>query len=143
VVILSARQAVSMPVQQDVELKDEHQQFSKQAIQRLAECTRLERQFSQYDLYRSSSSSKTYGIDVRGRVWTLKRDPGKGCSLQTQHRLNRPEYELDYLGKRIWSTFYYEDKQLCLYTRESNQKTIRRCYQPTGIISKLAPYFLN
>jgi hypothetical protein len=132
-----------MPVQQEVDLKDEHQQASKEAVQRLANCARLENQFRQYDLYRSASSSKTYGVDLRGHVWTLKRDPGKGCTLETQHRLNRPEYEIDYLGTRIWKTFYYEDKQLCLYTRESDQKTVRRCYQPMGVISKLAPYFLN
>jgi len=132
-----------MPVHQDVELRDEHQQTSKQAVQRLTECAKLERQFRQYDLYSSASSSKIYGVDVRGRVWTLRRDPSKGCTLQTQHRLNRAEYEIDYLGKRKWSTFYYEDKQLCLYVREPDQKTIKRCYLPTGIINKLAPYFLN
>jgi hypothetical protein len=143
VVILTTRQAVSIPTQQDVELKDEHQQASQQAVQRLEECARLERQFSQYDLYRSASSSKIYGVDVRGRVWTLKRDPSKGCALRTQHRLSKAEYEIDYLGNRIWSTFYYENKQLCLYTREADTKTTKRCYQPTGIISKLAPYFLN
>jgi hypothetical protein len=143
VVILTTRQAVSIPTKQDVELRDEHEQANQQAVQRLTECARLERQFSQYDLYRSASSSKIYGIDVRGRVWTLKRDPSKGCALRTQHRLNKAEYEIDYLGNRIWSTFHYENKQLCLYTREAESKTTKRCYQPTGIVSKLAPYFLN
>jgi hypothetical protein len=141
--MLCALQAHGMPPQQDVDLKEEHQEASKQAIQRLAECAQIERQFSQYDIYKSESSSKIFGVDVRGRVWTIKRDPNKGCSLRTQYRLNRPDYELDYLGRRIWSTFYYEKPQLCLYTREHNEKTRKRCYQPTGTISKLAPYFLN
>jgi len=136
-------QAYSAPNTQEINLKEDHQQAKQLAVQRLAECAQLERKFSEFDLFRWASSSKTYGVDVRGRVWTLKRDVAKGCSLRTDHRLNRPDYELDYLGKRIWSTFYYEDKQLCLYTRSSNEKPARRCYQPVGIISKLAPYFLN
>ena len=136
-------QAYSAPNAQEINLKEDHQQAKQAAVQRLTECARLERQFNEFDLYRSASSSKTYGVDVRGRVWTLKRDATKGCSLRTDHRLNRADYELDYLGKRTWSTFYYEDKQLCLYTRSSNEKPVRRCYQPVGIISKLTPYFLN
>ena len=136
-------QAYSAPNAQEINPRKEHQQAKQSAAQRLAECAKLERQFNTFDLFRSASSSKTYGVDVRGRVWTLKRDATKGCGLRTDYRLNRAEYELDYLGKRIWSTFYYEDKQLCLYTRSSNEKPARRCYQPVGIISKLAPYFLN
>ena len=136
-------QAYSAPNTQEINLKEDHQQAKQATVQRLTECAQLERQFNEFDLYRSASSSKTYGVDVRGRVWTLKRDAAQGCSLRTDHRLNRADYELDYLGKRIWSTFYYEDKQLCLYTRSSNEKPARRCYQPVGIISKLAPYFLN
>jgi hypothetical protein len=136
-------QAYSAPKAQEINLKEDHQQVKQAAVQRLTECAQLERQFNEFDLYRSASSSKTYGVDVRGRVWTLKRDAAQGCSLRTHHRLNRSDYELDYLGKRIWSTFYYEDKQLCLYTRSSNEKPARRCYQPVGIISRFAPYFLN
>jgi len=141
--VSSQPHAYSAPNTQEINLKEDHQQARQAAVQRLTECAQLERQFNEFDLYRSASSSKTYGVDVRGRVWTLKRDATKGCSLRTDHRLNRADYELDYLGKRTWSTFYYEDKQLCLYTRSSNEKPARRCYQPVGIISKLAPYFLN
>lgn len=143
VVVLSGLHAHGLPAQQEVDLQGDHQEASKQAVQRMAECARIERQFNQYDLYRSASSSKTYGVDVRGRVWTINRNPTKGCSLQTKHRLNRPEYEIDYSGRRLWSTFYYENKQLCLYSREHDQKIFRKCYQPVGIINRLAPYFLN
>jgi hypothetical protein len=141
--MLCTLQSHGMPLQQEVDLRDLHQKASKQIIQRLAECAQIERQFTRYDIYRSESSSKIYGVDVRGRVWTIKRDPSKGCSLQTRYRLNRPDYELDYLGRRTWTTFYYEKPLLCLYMRENDEKIRKRCYQPTGTISKLAPYFLN
>ena len=141
--ILSALPSYSEPLLQEVDLKGDHQQMNKLLIERVAECTKLERQFNQYDLYRSATGSKTYGVDLYGRVWTMKREQGKACSLQTQYRLNKPDYELDYLGKRIWSAFHYEDPQLCLYTRQPNQKTSRTCFQRVGIVSKLAPYFTH
>jgi len=141
--ILSALPAHSEPLRQEVDLKDNHQQMGKLLRERIAECTKHERQFNQYDLYRSATGSKTYGVDINGHVWTMKRKPGGACSLQTQYRLNRPDYELDYLGKRIWSTFHYEDPQLCLYTRQPHQKTRRTCFQKVGIVSKLAPYFTH
>lgn len=141
--ILSALPAHSEPLLQEVDLKDDHQQMGKLLRERIAECTKLERQFNQYDLYRSATGSKTYGVDINGRIWTIKREPGKACRLQTQYRLNRADYELDYLGKRIWSTFHYEDPQLCLYTRQPDQKTRRTCFQKVGIVSKLAPYFTH
>lgn len=143
VVILSVWPALGEPLPWEVDLKRDHQEKSKQVTEQLAECSRLEREFNQYDLYRSANSSKIYGVDIIGRVWTIKRQAGKGCSLQAQYRLNRPDYEIDYLGKRTWSTFYYEGGQLCLYTRQPNSKTNKRCFQPVGLVSKLAPYFLN
>ncbi|WP_143592933.1 hypothetical protein [Synechococcus sp. 8F6] len=142
-VILIVWPALGKALPQEVDLKRDHQETSKQLMERSAECSRLEREFNQYDLYRSANSSKMYGVDIIGRVWTMMRQAGRGCSLQTQYRLNRPDYEIDYLGKRIWSTFHYEDKQLCLYTRQPRSKTSKRCFQPVGLVSKLAPYFLN
>lgn len=141
--ILCALPAHSEPLLQEVDLRHDHQQMGKLLVERLSECTKLEREFNQYDLYRSATGSKTYGVDINGRVWTLKREPGKACSLQTRYRLNKSDYELDFLGKRIWSTFHYENPQLCLYTRQPHQQTRRKCFQKVGIVSKLAPYFLH
>jgi hypothetical protein len=148
-VIFSAVPVLGLRAEQIVDLKDEYQQQAgnqearKKAIQRLEQCTSIEKQFSEYDLYRSATSSKTYGVDLRGRIWTIKRDPVKGCGLQTQNRLNMPEYTVDFQGRRTWGTFYYEDSKLCLYSREPKRKVAKRCYEPVGVVNKLAPYFLN
>jgi hypothetical protein len=149
-VIFVVLPALDLRAEQVLDLKDEYQQQAgkqearkKKASQRLEQCASIEKQFSEYDLYRSATSSKTYGVDLRGRIWTIKRDPVKGCGLQTQNRLNRPEYTLDLQGRRIWNAFYYEDSKLCLYARELNRKVVKRCYEPVGVVSKLAPYFLN
>jgi hypothetical protein len=123
--------------------RGDYKKSQQRAADRLYKCALAEKQFNEYDIFRSPTTSKVYGIDVRGRIWTLQRDSAKGCSLQSKYRLNKPDYEIDYLGRRTWITFHYEDKQLCLYTREPSQKPTRRCYQPVGLISKLAPYFLN
>jgi hypothetical protein len=148
-VVFSAVPALGLRAEQAMDLKDEYQQQTvnqearKKDIQRLEQCTSIEKQFSEYDLYRSATSSKTYGVDLRGRIWTIKRDPVKGCGLQTQSRLNTPEYTLDLRGRRTWGTFYYEDNKLCLYSRDPKRKVSKRCYEPVGVVNKLAPYFLN
>lgn len=134
---------LSLRADQIVDLKDEYRQDGKQLIQRLEQCTSIQKKFSEYDLYRSVSSSKIYGVDLRGRIWTIKRDPVKGCGLQANGRLNTPEYTFDLQDRRIWSTFYYEDSKLCLYSREPKRKVAKRCYEPAGIVNKFAPYFLN
>ena len=123
--------------------KSDYQSFKKEAAQRLVDCANLEAKFNRLDLYQSAISSKVYGVDVRGRIWNLSKNPATGCSLQTHYRLNAPDYELDYLGRRTWRVFYYEEKQLCAYSKEEDEKLARRCYRPAGIVSRFAPYLVH
>jgi len=119
------------------------QQRSASAQRRAAQCLAAEQRFREFDLYRSSDGSRILGLDLKGHVWVLSSRNGT-CELQSMHQLNKPDYSLNWAGQRTWTTYHYEDNDLCRYQREPGAQKVRRtCFQPLGIVNRFAPYFLN
>jgi hypothetical protein len=119
------------------------QQRNESAQRKAAECLAAEQRFREFDLYKSSDGSQILGLDLRGNVWKITSRNGF-CALRTSHQLNKPDYSFDWAGQRTWTTYHYEDKDLCRYQRDPATEKVRRaCYQPIGIVNRFAPYFLN
>lgn len=112
--------------------------------ERMAQCLQLATNFSRLDRFQSPTSRRVYGVDLRGRVWLQVQGLDGSCTLQRIARLERLDYLIEPDGTRLWQIFYYENKQLCLYSRLGQSGNTRRiCYDPVDGVSRLAPYFLH
>ena len=107
-------------------------------------CLKSKRELEALDLFAGSSGSRVIGLDVFGRVWFLKNTGQGSCELTSAFRLERPDYELNEYGDRVWRLYHYEGVQVCLYSRLASESSVKRsCYDPLGIVSKYAPYMVH
>ena len=117
---------------------------AKLRAERMAQCQNAIAEFMGYDRYKSPLGWRVYGVDLRGRVWLMAQGADGSCALTKYARLERPDYSIEPDGIRQWRTFYYENKQLCLYTRAGQSGSVRKvCHTLIGDVPKFAPYFLH
>lgn len=108
----------------------------------VAECIDLTKTFNTYDLFRVANSNRLLGLDLHGRIWSLQKTTNDGCVLTASFRLDKADYENDYLGRRIWLLYTYEDSKLCRYRKHPDRANVSRdCYNGVGVVNKYAPYW--
>ena len=94
----------------------------------------------------SNNGTRVLGVDIRGRILEVKRFDSGVCKIETFARLKEPFQDKDITGLVEEVVYYYEPVLLCAYrqpvdARYADQRRVRRvCYQPLGVVNKLAPY---
>jgi hypothetical protein len=89
-----------------------------------------------------SNSSRLIGVDLRGRIWEVKKNPGGICGIENIARIGVDAYQKNATGETEKIVYYYEPDSICAYIQSTNElRRVRRlCYQPIGIVNKYAPY---
>ena len=112
-------------------------------IKKIQACDAINSKFSRMDLDKYSYGSRTIGIDIRGRIWEIKKNSRGICTIENTARLGvSTTVRLNGYGDDDNGVYQYEASTVCVYfqsVRES-YRIKKICYEPLGLVNKFAPY---
>jgi hypothetical protein len=106
-------------------------------------CEKVAYEFNsqQFDRF-TADGSRFIGVDLRGRIWEVKKKRDGVCVIENIARIGIAVHQKSATGETEKVAFYYEPDSICAYIQSINEsRRVRRlCYQPIGIVNKYAPY---
>ena len=128
---------------EDSTLKEQFFVQEAAPLKKVQACDRVVSDFNnqQFDRF-ASNGSRLIGVDLHGRIWEVKKNPGGVCGIENIARIGVDAHQENAIGEIEKVVFYYEPDSICAYIQSTNElRRVRRlCYQPIGIVNKYAPY---
>ena len=112
-------------------------------INKIQACDAINSKFSRMDLDKYSYGSRTIGIDIRGRIWEIKKNSRGICTIENTARLGvLTTVRLNGYGDDDNGVYQYEASTVCVYFRSAREsyRIKKICYEPLGLVNKFAPY---
>jgi len=106
-------------------------------------CDAIYSNFSRMELDKYSYGSRTIGIDIRGRIWEIKKNSRGICTIENTARLGvSTTVRLNSYGDDDKGVYQYEANTVCVYFQSAREslRIKKICYEPLGLVNKFAPY---
>ena len=124
-------------------LKDLYLLQEAKPLKKNQACDATSSKFSRMDLDRYSYGSRTIGIDIRGRIWEIKKNSRGICSIVNATKLGAStSVRLNGYGDDDKGIYLYEARTVCVYFQSEREsyRIKKICYEPLGLVNKYAPY---